>query len=67
MKAIQKLLDHPSINGNQSKVARLVGKKQGHVWYWVNKEGADIPLELVPTAANGIGEKPSYLRPDIFN
>ena len=63
MKAIEIVLNH--FGGNQSKVAGLLGKKQGHVWHWLNK-GADMPLELIPKAAKLIGKKPEDLRPDIF-
>jgi len=62
MKAIEIFLDH--FNGNQSQAARVLGKKQQHVWHWLNK--SDLPLELVPKAAKAIGKKPADLRPDIF-
>ena len=63
MKAIEIFVQH--FGGNQSKAAAAIGKKQGHVWHWLNK-GADMPLELVPKAARLIGKSPSELRPDIF-
>jgi hypothetical protein len=62
MKAIEIFLIH--YGNNQSKAARAIGKKQGHVWHWLNK--SDIPLELIPTAAKLIGKQPKDLRPDIF-
>lgn len=65
MKAIEIFLEH--FNGNQSKAAEALGKKQGHVWYWLNKDGADMPLELVPMAARIMGKTPHDLRPDIFD
>lgn len=62
MKAIEIFLNY--YGGNQSKAARAIGKKQGHVWHWLNK--SDLPLELVPKAAKLIGKRPKDLRPDIF-
>jgi len=62
MKAIEIFIKH--FDGNQSEAARALGKKQQHVWHWLNK--SDIPLELVPKAAKVIGKKPADLRPDIF-
>lgn len=62
MKAIEIFLDF--YDGNQSKAARALGKKQQNVWHWLNK--SDLPLELIPTAAKLIGKKPKDLRPDIF-
>lgn len=62
MKAIEKFLIH--FNGNQSKAAASLGKKQQNVWHWLNK--SDMPLEYVPKAAEIMGKRPSFLRPDIF-
>ncbi|MGZ8164102.1 MAG: hypothetical protein ACXW04_01180 [Methylobacter sp.] len=62
MKAIEIFLSH--YDGNQSKAARAIGTKQGNVWYWLKK--SDLPLELIPKAAELIGKKPKDLRPDIF-
>lgn len=50
-------------DGNQSKAAFALGKKQGHIWHWLNK-AKDMPIELVPKAAKIIGRKKSDLRPD---
>jgi len=51
--------------GNQSKAARAIDKKPGHVWHWVNK-APDMPVSLVPRAAEIIGKKASDLRPDLW-
>ena len=63
MRAIEIYLEH--FDGNQSKAALALGKKQGHVWHWLNK-AKDMPTDLVPSAAKIIGVKKSDLRPDIF-
>ena len=63
MKAIQIVLNH--FDGNQSKVARAIGKKQGHVWNWLNKS-KDMPIYLVPKAAKLIGKHPADLMPNVF-
>ncbi len=62
MKAIFIFLDF--FGGNQTKAAKALGKKQGHVHYWMKH--SDIPLHLIPQAAKIIGKTPHDLRPDIF-
>lgn len=63
MRAIEIFLKN--YGGNQSKAALALGKKQGHVWHWLNKS-PDMPLSLIPKAAKLIGKHPRDLRPDIF-
>lgn len=63
MRSIEIFLEH--FKGNQSEAARALGKKQQHVWWWLNKS-PDMPVEYVPRAAQIMGKKPVDLRPDIF-
>jgi hypothetical protein len=60
MRAIDIFLKHPIINGNGAKAARLLGVKQQTAWRWQNrKTKTDMPLHLVPKAADILGMKPS--------
>ena len=63
MRAIEIYLKH--FDGNQSRAALALGKKQGHIWYWLNKAN-DMPVELVPRAAKVIGIEKSALLPRVF-
>jgi hypothetical protein len=59
MKAIEVFLNHHLIGGNQSKAARELGITQPNVHFWLNHEGAtDMPLHLIPRAAESLGLKP---------
>lgn len=62
-RAIELFLEH--FDGNQSKAAAALEKKQQAVWSWINIT-KDMPLELVPKAAEIMGKTPDFLRPDIF-
>jgi len=55
-----------AIKGSQSALARAVGKKQAHVWYWLNK--GQVPAEIAPKieAATGGQVSKENLRPDVF-
>ena len=64
IKAIKIVVDH--FGGNQSETARALGVKQQNIWFWLNSENNDIPIDLFPIAAKAIGKTPSDLRPDIF-
>jgi hypothetical protein len=67
MKAIKVLVNHPSINGNQSKAAEILGRKPQNVWFWINNDtGVDMPISLLPKAAEAIGMKPSELIALVF-
>jgi len=63
-KAIEIFLEH--FDGNQSAAGRALGKKQQHVWYWLNTEEADMPTDLIPKAAELIGKTPHDLKPEVF-
>lgn len=63
MRAIDKLLLH--FDGNQTKAANALGKKQGHVWHWKNKAD-DMPTDLIPLAAQIMGVSKAELKPEIF-
>jgi DNA-binding transcriptional regulator YdaS (Cro superfamily) len=63
MRAIEIFLEH--YEGNQSAAARALGKKQQHVWHWLNIS-EDMPAKYVPKAARLIGKTPADLLPDIF-
>lgn len=51
----------------QSALADLIGKKQGHVWHWLNKSEqcpAEMAIPISNAVANGV--TPHQLRPDIY-
>lgn len=52
--------------GGQSALAKLCGKKQGHVWGWLhaNRVTADVAV-LIDAATDGVVSK-AKLRPDLF-
>jgi DNA-binding transcriptional regulator YdaS (Cro superfamily) len=52
--------------GNQQLLAELIGVKQQHVSYWVNKGRKRVPAEYCARieAATGVGKH--ELRPDVF-
>ncbi len=56
------------IAGSQTRLAKRVGKEQGHVWDWLNKRAGKVPAELVCDVAKATGWKvtPHSLRPDIY-
>ncbi len=64
IKAIKFVVDH--FDGNQSETARALGVKQQNVWFWLNNQDNDLPIDLFPIAAKVIGINPADLRPDIF-
>lgn len=54
--------------GSQTALAEKLGKKQGHVWAWLNKHGGRVPAELVipiEAATNGQVTR-EELRPDLY-
>ena len=60
---IQKAID---ITGGQSALAKKCGKKQGHVWHWLNSDRVSPEAAiLVDDATHGEVSKHD-LRPDIF-
>lgn len=64
------LLRACEIAGGQTALARVIGGKvrQGHIWYWLNTDGAALPAEYCITVENATrGEVSRYdLRPDVF-
>lgn len=53
--------------GDQSKLARAIGVKQAHVWYWLNK-AKQVPAEhVLPIERATEGAVTRHeLRPDLF-
>lgn len=53
--------------GGQSALARALGQgvKQGHVWYWLHKQGR-APAERVLEIERLTGVPRTALRPDIY-
>lgn len=53
--------------GGQSALARLIGKKQSHVWTWINR-GCRAPADqVIPISrAVDLAVTPYELRPDIY-
>ena len=53
--------------GGQSALARACGKKQGHVWWWLNRSGR-VPAESVIAVELATGGRVSRhaLRPDLY-
>ncbi len=60
---IQQAIDYA---GGQSALAKLCGKKQGHVWGWLHSDRVtgDVAV-LIDAATNGTVSK-AKLRPDLF-
>lgn len=72
MTPIEALRKAVELAGGQSAFARALGGRvrQGHVWYWLNAEGAQLPAEYCAAAerAPGVDGRVTRrdLRPDIF-
>jgi DNA-binding transcriptional regulator YdaS (Cro superfamily) len=67
MKAIEVLLNHENIKGNQSTAARILGTSQANVSYWSNHKGdLDMPIHMIPKAAQAIGLRPSQFIALVF-
>lgn len=62
MNALQKAVD---IAGSQAALARLVGKKQGHIWWWLN-EKSPLPPEIAIKIELATGVPRHELRSDIW-
>ncbi|MBK0115410.1 MULTISPECIES: YdaS family helix-turn-helix protein [unclassified Delftia] len=50
--------------GGQAALARLIGKKQGHVSYWLDS-GNGVPAEYCPLIEEGTGVLCEQLRPRV--
>ncbi|WP_406586524.1 helix-turn-helix domain-containing protein [Asaia lannensis] len=62
--ALQQAID---LVGGQSALARLLGKKQAHVWWWLHKSKrvpAEVACSIEAATAGQITRE--ALRPDIF-
>ncbi|WP_018694235.1 helix-turn-helix domain-containing protein [Algicola sagamiensis] len=57
-KAIQKV-------GSQTALAKVLNKKQGHVWNWLNRD-KKVPAEMVIPIEKVSGVSRHELRPDIY-
>lgn len=55
------------IAGSQAELARRIGKKQAHVWNWLNRDN-EVPAEaVIPIEAATGGEVTRHdLRPDLY-
>ena len=53
--------------GSQAELARRIGKKQAHIWNWLNRDGR-IPADMVLAVERATDGKVSRheLRPDIY-
>lgn len=61
--AIQKAVE---ACGSQSELARRIGKKQGHVWYWLHSgRAAPDVCQAIERATDGVVTA-AELRPDVF-
>lgn len=61
------LLEAIKIKGNQTALAKALGKQQAHIWYWLNK-AEKLPAEIaiaIEETTDGMIPR-SRLRPDIF-
>lgn len=67
MKAIHFFMSHPIVGKNQTKAAKMLNTKQQYVSYW-NSESkkADMPIAMIPTAAEALGMKPSEFIAQVF-
>lgn len=53
--------------GSQAELARRIGKKQAHIWNWLNRDKA-VPAEAVLPIEEATGGKVTRheLRPDLY-
>jgi DNA-binding transcriptional regulator YdaS (Cro superfamily) len=67
MNALQRAVD---IVGGQTALAAALGEpiKQGHVWYWLEKKGGEVPAEHCAAIERATDGKVTRhdLRPDVF-
>jgi DNA-binding transcriptional regulator YdaS (Cro superfamily) len=54
--------------GSQSELARRIGKKQPHIWNWMNRGSKRVPGEYVIPIEEATGGKVARqeLRPDLY-
>ena len=62
MKALERAC---KIVGGQNALARTIGVKQGHIWYWLKSRVPAERVESIVDATGGTVTK-EQLRPDIF-
>lgn len=67
MSELQALQEAVKIVGGQTALAEKIGKKQGHIWHWLN-ESKKAPAEAVLAIEAATDGKVSrhQLRPDIY-
>lgn len=53
------------VAGSQAELARRIGKKQAHVWNWLNRDKR-VPAEAVLAVESATGVSKSELRPDLY-
>lgn len=64
LEALEKAVE---LAGGQSKLAAQIGKKQGHIWHWLNKSLMCPAEQAIPiSTAVGGQVSPHDLRPDIY-
>lgn len=51
--------------GSQTALARLLGKKQSHVWNWLHRD-RKIPADMVLPIERVTGVSRHELRPDLY-
>lgn len=62
MEALKKAI---GVAGGQKALATAIGKKQGHVWSWLNRD-KKVPAEMVLSIEKQTGVPRHTLRPDIY-
>lgn len=55
-----------AIAGSQSALARRCGKKQGHVWSWINSDRVSAEVAILIDKATAGAVPKEMLRPDLF-
>ena len=61
-RALQKAV---KLAGSQAELARRIGKKQAHVWNWLNRDD-QVPAEAVLAIEAATGVSRHELRPDLY-
>jgi DNA-binding transcriptional regulator YdaS (Cro superfamily) len=54
-----------TVAGGQLALAKKIGLKQGHVWWWLNRS-KKVPAEQVIAIEKATGVSRHELRPDIY-
>ncbi|NRA60845.1 MAG: helix-turn-helix domain-containing protein [Psychrobium sp.] len=59
------LLNAVKIAGSQTKLAKLIGKRQQNIWSWLYETGV-TPAEFVLSIEESTGVSRQQLRPDLY-